>query len=139
MAVGGPLGAAGLFDLGTGRWIAAPGSVDRENVVGVSFAPDAATFITSSADGTVRVWNGRTGEQVAALRVPGELSAAAAAAVSGTPDVLVAARNGSVYRLDTTFSTWIGFACSTVGRNLTPAEWKAVFSDQPYHATCPAG
>ncbi len=138
LAVGGPLGAIGLIDPATGRWIAAPGSVDRENVVGMSFSADGALLVSTSADGTVRLWDGRTREAVAALRLAGQLSGAATVVAGGT-DVEVATRSGSVHRLDARFSTWIGVACSVAGRNLTADEWRAVFADRPYHTTCPAG
>jgi hypothetical protein len=84
------------------------------------------------------VWNGRTGELIAAMGVGAELSARATE-LPGQPTAVVPARNGTVYRLDTRFSTWIDFACAIAGRNLSPQEWTDAFGDRPYHATCPVG
>jgi len=56
-----------------------------------------------------------------------------------TPDgtgIIVATRDGAVYRLDTRFEQWTDFACAVVARNFTPEEWLANFGDQPYRETC---
>jgi len=139
VAVGGRLGAVGVLDLGTRQWIASPRSIDRESVLAVSYASDGATFTTSSSDGTVRLWDGRTGGLIAGMRVGDGVSPAMAIDIAGQPNAVAATRSGTVYRLDTRFSTWAAFACAVAGRNLSAAEWQAVFGDRPHHDTCPVG
>jgi WD40 repeat protein len=139
LAVGGRRGEVGVFDLGTLDWLGPPRSIDREDVIGVSFAADGATFTTSSSDGTVRLWDGHTGDPIAGIRPGGGVPPAVAVDTTGGPDAIIATRDGAVYRLDTRFSSWQDFACAVAGRDLTTQEWTDVFGDRPYHATCPAG
>jgi WD40 repeat protein len=137
LAVGGSAGEVGLLDLATAGWVAAPQVGHQQAVGAVAFSTDGQTFVTSSFDAGVRLWNGSTGEPIAGVQVGQDPSAAFATMPAAGTDAIVATRDGAVYRLDTRFDQWKAFACAVAARNLTPEEWQAVFADQPYRETCP--
>lgn len=136
LAVGSAGGEVGLLDLGAGEWVAPPVVAHRASVTGLSFAPDGATLISSGFDGTVALFEGRTGVESARVR-PGRLDVPAVAALPAPNQAVVATRDGAVYRFDTSFDAWITAACAAAGRDLTPEQWGAVVGDRPYAPTCP--
>ena len=136
LAVGGSAGEVGLLDLDSGEWIAATHSAHRQFVDGVAFSVDGQTLVTSSFDAGVRMWNGVSGEPIAGVQVGQNPSAAVSTVTPDGTGVIVATRDGAVYRLDSRFDQWTDFACAVVARNFTPEEWLANFGDQPYRETC---
>jgi WD40 repeat protein len=135
LAIGGSLGEVGLLDLDSQEWIAPSTAAHRQFVDGVAFARDGRTFVTSSFDGGVRLWDAETGASLAGVQV-GQQSPAVATLTPDGLDAVVASRDGAVYRLETAFDQWTAFACAVAGRNFTNQEWQAVFGDQPYRETC---
>ena len=110
----------------------------RQFVDGTSFSADGQTVVTTSFDGGVRFWDGTNGTPVAGVELGQDQSPAVATLLPDGHDALVATRDGAVYQLDTRFDRWTAFACTLAARNLSTAEWRAVFGDQPYRETCPA-
>jgi hypothetical protein len=51
--------------------------------------------------------------------------------------VVIATPDGGIHTWDTRPSTWMEFACTVAGRNLTTDEWSDAFGDRPYSETCP--
>jgi len=85
----------------------------------------------------VSLWDGKTGAQLATV-LPGRPEVPAV--VEFLPDghtLMVATRDGGVYRWDTGIEHWIDSACTVAGRNLTPDEWRDALGDRPYSETCP--
>ena len=128
-----------LLDLETLEWVGS----DSQMLMGsdLSYAPDGSQFAMLQAE-RIRLWDGRTGEYQASLPLP---SRTARLSISYLPDstgLLMTATDGRTWAVDTHTSTWVRRACRTAGRNLTQAEWKQFFPNQPYEVTCrqwPAG
>ena len=102
----------------------------------MAYAPDGATFVGPGLGGTVSLWDGRTNTLLATAR----RSQTTWAAVEFLPDghtVVIAAPDGGVHTWDTRPGTWVEFACTVAGRNLTTGEWRDAFGDRPYRDTCP--
>ena len=137
LAVGGSSGQVGLLDVDSGHWLSAPVVAHRQYVDAVSFAADGHTVVTSSFDGGVRFWNGNDGTPIAGLRVGQDESPADATMTPDGHTAIVATTDGAVYRVDSRFDQVIGYACRIVGPNLSAAEWRKNFGDEPYHHTCP--
>jgi len=137
LAVGGSHGEVGLFDLADRSWIAPPRAGHSQYVVSAAFSADGRTLVTSSLDGSVRIWDGRTGESLISARV--DRSALSLVMLADGETALAAAHTGAVYRVDTDFTRWIASACAVAGRDLTVDEWHAVFGDRPTHPICPIG
>jgi WD40 repeat protein len=136
LAVGGSAGEVGLLDLDSGEWIAATHPAHRQFVDGIAFSADGQMLVTSSFDAGVRMWNGVSGEPIAGVQVGQNPSAAVSTVTPDGTGVIVATRDGAVYRLDTRFEQWTDFACAVAARNFTPQEWVTYFGDQPYRETC---
>ena len=101
----------------------------------VTLSPDGRWVASVSFDGTVRVWEAATGEEVA--RMVHEWTVLA---VAFSPDGRWVA-SGSA---DHTVRVWlwrpedlIAEACTRLPRNLTQEEWRRYMGDIPYHKTCP--
>jgi hypothetical protein len=91
----------------------------------MGFDGDLALSDSETATPHARVQPGRTNLQAAVQYEPGGRA------------VLIAYRDGSVLRLETTPNAWIDHACRVASRNLTADEWRDVFGDRPYRQTCP--
>ena len=70
LAVTGKYPGVGIWDLETGRPIAANGSVHDEAVRHIRFSPDGARVVTAGMDGRVAVWDAATGQLLRQL-LPG--------------------------------------------------------------------
>ena len=73
-----------LWDLATGKERQGPSGTDRR-VLGLAFAPDGKTFVTSEKDDSLRVWDAATGAEL--RRLPGK---------RGRPDKLAFSPDGRV-------------------------------------------
>lgn len=134
LVVGGTHGEVGLYSLADEGWIAPPQTGHTQYVVSAAFNRDGTTFVTTSLDGGVRIWDGRTGESIA--RAPVSRTAASVVVLDDGVTALIAGRSGDVYRVDTDFTGWISAACSVAGRELTAEEWTTVFRDRPVAPIC---
>lgn len=123
----------------TQKWDAAPvilqGHADQIN--GLAFSSDGKWLASASADQTARLWS-LSRLEATPLVLGGYNDEAQSLAFS--PD----AQWLAVSSLDGTVRLWMmdlekiqSLACRKVGRNLTAAEWKLYFPDEPYRATCP--
>jgi hypothetical protein len=91
------------------------------NVFSASFSPDGQYLVTSSRDLTARLWNPTTGEELRVLE--GHASDVALAIFS--PDgryIATGSWDNTVRIWDTDYRQMAAFACSVVGRSLTPEE-----------------
>jgi WD40 repeat protein/DNA-binding SARP family transcriptional activator len=129
-------GEVGVLDIESGNWLRPP-VLNGDNVTEVAYAPDGATFVSTGLGGTVSIWDGRTNARLGTVR----RSQTTWAAVEFLPDghtVVIATPDGDIHTWDTRPGTWMEFACTLAGRNLTTDEWSDAFGDRPYRETCPA-
>lgn len=137
LAIGGPYGEVGMWDLESDEWVAPPAAGHRQFVTRVAFSGDGRTIVTTSFDGGVWLWEGTTGEPIAGVDVGTDQSPAFGTVPPDGSAAVVATRDGAVYRIDTRFDQWAAFACAVADRNLSAEEWQSVFGDRQYHETCP--
>ena len=139
LAVGGRGGEVGLLDLDSGDWVAAPVVAYVRGTPSLSLTPPSPSILTKccSFDGGLRAWDGSTGAVLGTATAGANDHPAFAAVLPDGHDAIAASPDGAVYRWDTRLDRWIDFACALAGRNLTDAEWRDAFGDQPYRQTCP--
>lgn len=138
LAVALPQGRAGLVDLRTGRWIREPTKA-HDLTTRIDFSSDGTRFVTSGFDGRVVLWDGLTGERLAAVQPLGPEFETGAAFLPDGHTVSIAASNGQLFRWDTDPRAWLTFACRVAGRNLDEEEWRGAFKAEPYRETCSHG
>jgi WD40 repeat protein len=129
-------GRAGLVDLRTGRWLSQPVDANGDIATRVAFNGDGSRFVTSGFDGRVVLWNGLTGERLAAVQPVGPEFETGVAFLPDGHTVSIATSNGQLFRWDTDPVAWTAHACQVAGRNLDTDEWRAAFGSEPYRKTC---
>jgi WD40 repeat protein/DNA-binding SARP family transcriptional activator/energy-coupling factor transporter ATP-binding protein EcfA2 len=129
-------GMAGLVDLRTGRWISEPVDAHGEIATRVAFNGDGTRFVTSGFDGRVVLWDGQTGERLAAVQPLGPEFETGVAFLPDGHTAHIAASNGQMFRWDTDPVAWVDYACRLAGRNLDADEWSEAFGSEPYRKTC---
>ena len=139
MVAGHPSGVVRLLDTDTFEWV----SEETARLWGdnVAYAPDGSQFASAEA-GRVRLWDGHSGAYLGGLPLPAPVGETQLAYRADSHTLLVAARDGRTWTVDTRRSTWVELACRIAGRNLTGAEWEVFFPGRPHEATCaqwPAG
>jgi WD40 repeat protein len=124
----------------------------------IEFSPDSRRVAVSLDDGTVTVWNSRTGQRVSGPATAGLQAGYAFAFEPGGDWLLYGRSDGTIARLDTTrrwpaiatrmrtdrirladlsFADLTRRACRIVNRNLTQREWREyVGAATPYERIC---
>ena len=103
----------------------------------VATEPDAPFYLTTNFDGTTKLWNLGSGQEVGTTFTP-QLNTITSASV--TPDggvVSVASQLGTVWTFPLSPQGWMRDACAVAGRNLTATEWAQFVGDRPYQKVCP--
>jgi len=131
-----PDGGVALLDPATWTWTGAGWWSTEFEARNLAYSPDGSQVATAEA-GWIRIWDGRTGAYVAGIPLPGPSSTAMVAYRADGTGLLVAARDGRTWIVDTRLSTWVDRACDIAGRNLTREEWQQYLPNQPYVVTCP--
>lgn len=135
LAVALPRGRAGLANLRTGRWIGEP-TTAHDLTTRIDFSSDGTRFVTSGFDGRVVLWDGLTGDRLAAVQPLGPDFETGVAFLPDGHTVSIAASNGQMFRWDTDPAAWLIYACQVAGRNLDEDEWRSAFGSDPYRETC---
>lgn len=130
-------GLAGLIDLQAGRWLAGLTDAHDDTATRVDFNGDGTRFVTGGFDGRVILWDGLTGERLAAVQPLGPEFETGAVFLPDGHTVHIASSNGQMFRWDTDPGAWLTYACEVAGRNLGEEEWRSVFGSDPYRETCP--
>ena len=138
LALTGEDGWVGVVDLRSGTWLTDPVDAHAGNRTSLDSNPDGSRFATSGSDGRVILWDGATGERLATVRPSGPDTDLGLVYLPDGHTMQVANSRGEVFRWDTDPVAWQGFACRTVGRNLTREEWREAFGSEDYRTTCPA-
>jgi WD40 repeat protein len=125
-----------------GRSILAPIRASESSAWSVDWSPDGSRLLTAGSDGTVRIYDARTGQQVgASLPMPGEQQVTDPYATYSQDGKTIAATDatGRIWLYRAGLGGWEAYACQLAGRNLTRAEWAKFVPGQPYQRICPAG
>ena len=97
-------------------------------------APMETLSASAAQDGSVMLWDVKTGREMLSLRRSATLVAFSPTglllATAGGPDKRVTVWNVSI-------DTWADRACSIANRNLTCEEWRQYIADSPYQPVCP--
>jgi WD40 repeat protein len=97
---------------------------------------DESRILTASSDGTARVWDAETGDEIFTLS--GHTDAVNQAAWSGDDGrILTASSDGPVRQWYARMGDLLEAACQRALRNMTPEEWQEFMKDEPYRPTCP--
>lgn len=110
-------------------------------VLSVAFHPNGRTLATGSADPenrAIRLWDAATGRQIAVLYN----HVADQPTVAFSPDgknLWASGVEGTIAAsYDVSFTTNLERrTCALAGRSMTPAEWRRLIPDTPYHRICP--
>ena len=112
----------------------------NEAMNAVSFSPDSRTIATASADGTARLWDRVTHQQVgSALNV----YRSGINDVTFSPDgkvLATASRSGTAQLWNIALpnaKNLVSAACAISGRSLLPKEWAAFIKSVPFRQVCP--
>jgi DNA-binding SARP family transcriptional activator/WD40 repeat protein len=101
-----------------------------------SVSPDGRTVATGSADGTIRLYDLATQEQVGAP-LPALPNRPVVPMFTADGDYLLAiTHSGVAYRWDVRPSAWAQRACAVAGRTLTRAEWNDALPGRKYAPAC---
>jgi WD40 repeat protein len=132
-----------LQDTLSGQELVPPLSLHQGDIAGIFFTPSGKTLLSIGFDGQVIFWDidpmsdsfGKNYGPALDGRELGNLPS-----VSFNQDgSRLASRHtdGSltIWKLD--LSSWQELACHRVGRNMTMAEWRQFFGEEPYRLTCP--
>ena len=133
----GLLNGAGEF-YATRNWRPDGGGIrgQDQRLLSARFTPDGRTLATSSADGTVMLWDVATRKAIGPP-VPVERESYVAAVMDRDGSYLYAlpaSRKGA--RLALSPAAWIEQACAIAGRDLTAREWADALPGRPYRRVC---
>jgi WD40 repeat protein/DNA-binding SARP family transcriptional activator len=107
-----------------------------QRILTARFTPDGRTLATSSADGTVQLWDVPSRRTIGAPLVvqPNDF---VASILNRDGSYLYALPTGTEgMRLPLAPRVWRDLACAIAGRELTRGEWDEVLPDRPYREVC---
>ena len=132
--VAGRQGQLEVIDTVSGRSVVGPTSRLRGTVMSATYSPSGDQILTSSTDGSARLYDASTGAQLGIVRTPGQHLPYGG--WSGPDTLVLTTRGGQTYRWHTALERALTQACAAAGRDLTQQEWRLAFPDRTYLATC---
>ncbi len=136
VAVGDTQGALAFMDASSGTWLRSPVSGHDATVGSVAFDATGRNLLSGAADGSVSLWNGRTGELTGTV-TPSRAAPASPQPMKDGRTVLIANTTGTTFTWDIRPRQWLAFGCRLAGRDLTAAEWRSVFGSREQVRVCP--
>jgi WD40 repeat protein/class 3 adenylate cyclase len=141
LATGGGTGVVRFWEAATGAEDGgASGHAVQANacwVESLEFSPDGRTLLTSGCDGSARLFDASSRQEIGSpLQGPGNESSSAAFSPDGRR-IFVAYRGGLGFVWNVTLGSWKEHACTVAGRHLTRAEWERYLPERPYELVCP--
>jgi WD40 repeat protein len=147
LAVAGTDNTITLWDVATGEPFGQPLVGHAFEVNSLAFSPDGQMLASGSADRTVMLWDVATGQPLGlpltghigqvnsvAFSPDGKILASSSASPIGT---VARSADKSIILWDVDVESWEERACRRANRNLTRKEWRQIFGDEAYRATCP--
>jgi WD40 repeat protein len=109
---------------------------DHAEITAVAFSPDGAVLASTGSDRTIVLREVATGNRVGPpMNIPMQEDAAIAFDAKGR--LIIASRDGGLWRWDISLPHLLRAACAIAGRNLTTQEWAALHTGLPYVTACP--
>ena len=103
----------------------------------VSAEPHSSFFVTTNFDGTTRLWDLTSGQQVGSSFTPLESRWMGASISPDGRSLAILAADGTAWIFPLSEGTWANQACRVASRNLTRTEWSQFIGDRPYAKVCP--
>jgi WD40 repeat protein/class 3 adenylate cyclase len=128
-------GELNVWDAATGRRVAQPARASAGFVLSIDFAWQGSLVVAGGTDGTVRLFDTDTLEQVGANILADDNQAASTDVLPGD-EMLVLSNTGHEWRWDLDPVRWARQACTVANRNLTRAEWRAFLPGWDYAPSC---
>ena len=104
-----------------------------------TLAPDNRTLATTSADGTVQLWDLASDHAIGIRLGFGVAQPVSAAVLAGGTAVVTIADDGNGALWDLSPRSWETRACTIAGRPLTRAEWQDVLPGRTFAPACAHG
>ena len=136
VAVGTAAGTVVILDIETGLPVARPRQAHDTAVGNVTHNSEGSLLLSTGADGSIALWDGRTGELLGRVVTQTQTGGWADFMEDGQT-VIMAAIDQTGYVWDTRVEHAIDFACQMAGRDLSTTEWRETFGDRPFEKTCP--
>jgi WD40 repeat protein len=139
-------GTASLWSVATGHRIGLPMTAGLPGSAGltgaaagsVAFSPDGRTLATAGADGSTRLWDVATQQEIGTPLTAGP-APVYALAFSRDGTTLATTASGATRRWDVAFPAALpAAACAIAGQSLTPRQWAGYAGSEPFQQVCPA-
>jgi WD40 repeat protein/class 3 adenylate cyclase len=128
-------GELNLWDAANGSRVGQPADASAGFVLTIDFAWHGSLIVAGGTDGTVRLFDTDTLEQVGS-NILADANQAAATDVLPRDEMLVLSNSGHAWQWDLDPARWARQACAVANRNLTRSEWRAFLPGWGYAPSC---